>query len=97
MAYNSKQLMTIPSSSGVGGFMTYVTQDDTLTQVKAPGFITSQFARDFIRLNGVADGGNHRLPILIRASDGIEWGEMYLDTANNDRVTFNTNAAHIIT
>ena len=97
MAYNSKQLMTLPSSSGVGGFMVYNTQDDNLAAVKAPGFISSRFAQDFIRLNGVADGGNHRVPILFRASDGMEWGEVYLDTANNDRVTWNTNAAHIIT
>ena len=96
MAYNSKQVGTFVAGNGASGMLTYVTQDDNLTAVKGNNFFTSQFVKDFIRQQGVADGGNYRVPILVRASDGIEISEVFLVAASN-QVQYNTAAAFVTT
>ena len=96
MAYSASNLATNVASNGIGGFLVYATDDDNLSVVIADGYITSTFAQDFVKHQGIKIGDDWHCPILIRAKDAMEWREIYYDTSDTS-LKIVTTAAFIIT
>ena len=95
MAFKAKELGVLTSSTGTGGMLTYLAEDDTLTQVKAPGFWSSavtggdakarRAAEDFVSLQSPDSVG---VPILVRGNGttGMEMDVAYLHTDGRIRL-----------
>ena len=93
MAFEARGCATYPSTSGWGGFMVYSTNVDDLNGVKGAGYwdrdLSSTANRehrrarenfeDFVRDQSIA--GARGVPILINASNGMEWNEARLTSA----------------